>query len=626
VSTAVVDRLTELWETPHTTRGWFSTVDHKSLGKRYLATAMVFLLLGGLEALAMRLQLARSDQRLLTPETYDQIFTMHSITMIFWYAQPILSGFSIYLIPLMIGARDLAFPRANSFSYYAFLLSGVFLYCSIFLGQAPHAGWFAYPPYTDALYSPGYGMDFYALALLFFTISSTVGAINLIVTIFRFRAPGMAISKMPLLAYSTLTMSFSSVFAMPSLAAGCVFLELQRRWGFHFYDVAQGGQPLLWQQLFWFFGHPWVYIIFLPATGMISMLLPTFSRRPIVGYPYVALATVMTGVVGFGVWVHHMFAVGMSHMSMSFFSAASMTISIFSAVQVFAWIATLWKGRPVLTASMHFALGFLALLVIGGLDGIVTAIIPVDWQVTDTYWVVSHLHYVLVGTNMIPVFAAFYYWLPKMTGRMMSETLGKWSFWVMFIGFNMAFFPMHIEGLQGMPRRVYTYPPGLGVDGMNFTSTVGAFILGVGIAISLFNFFRSLHPVTGRIAGHNPWNADTLEWSTDSPPAPYGSVHLPTVRSRHPLWDDHDEEFDPDDRRVFAEDRLTIATTWLDAEPVAVALIPEDTLVPLILTVVMGLLFGALLLAKLWFALATVIVCLALMAVWMWPRHERVPA
>ena len=620
MSTAVVDHLTQLWETPHTTKGWFSTVDHKQLGKRYVATAMLFLLLGGIEALILRVQLAHANQSLLTPETYDQIFTMHSMTMIFWYASPILSGFSIYLIPLMIGARDMAFPRANAFSYWSFVTSGIFLYFSLAWRQAPHAGWFAYPPYTDAIYSPGLGMDFYALALLFFTISSTVGAINFIVTIFRLRAPGMTINKMPLLAYSTLTMSFSSVFSMPSLAVGCVFLELQRHWGFHFYDVAHGGNSLLWQQLFWFFGHPWVYIIFLPATGLISMLLPALCRRPIVGYPYVALATVLTGLVGFSVWVHHMFAVGMSHMSMSYFSAASMTISIFSAVQVFAWLATLWLGRPVLTASMHYALGFIALLVIGGLDGIVTAVIPIDWQLTDSYFVVSHLHYVLVGTNMIPVFAAFYYWLPKMTGRMMSETLGKWSFWIMFVGFNVAFFPMHLTGINGMPRRIYTYPPGLGLDGLNLTSTIGAFILGAGIAISLYNFFRSQR--VGAYAGKNPWNAHTLEWSTSSPPPPYGSVHIPRVRSRHPLWDDYDEEYDPGDQRVYDQGRLTLASTWLDAEPVAVSRMPDDTLAPLFLTLAMALLFAALVAGNLWLALAAVVLNLIVMAYWLWPRYE----
>lgn len=623
MSTAIIDHLTLLWETPHTTRGWFSTVDHKQLGKRYLATALLFLLVGGVEALILRVQLAYADQRLLTPEAYNQIFTMHAITMIFWYAAPILSGFSIYLIPLMIGARDMAFPRANAFSYWTFLASGIFLYISLAWRQAPHAGWFAYTPYTDSVYSPGYGMDFYALALLFFTVSMTVGAINFIVTIFRLRAPGMSISKMPLLGYSTLTMSFASLFSMPSLAAACVLLELQRRWGFHFYDVAHGGHPLLWQQLFWFFGHPWVYIIFLPATGMISMLLPVFCRRPIVGYPYVALATVLTGAVGFGVWVHHMFAVGMSHMSMSYFSAASMTISIFSAVQVFAWVATLWKGRPVLTASMHFALGFIALLVIGGLDGIVTAVIPIDWQLTDTYFVVSHLHYVLVGTNVMPVFAAFYYWLPKMSGRMMNERLGKWSFWIMFIGLNLAFFPMHISGIKGMPRRIYTYPPGLGLEGLNTTSTIGAFILGVGIAVSLYNFVRTMR--AGAYAGRNPWNADTLEWSAESPPAPYGSVHIPRVRSRHPLWDDYDEEYDPGDRRVYDQGRLTLASTWLDAEPVALARMPEDTLTPLYLTLTLSLVFAALLADKLWLALAGVIASLIVMACWMWPKEPPGP-
>lgn len=624
MSTAVVDHLTELWETPQGLRGFLSTVDHKQLGMRYMATAMLFLLIGGIEALIIRVQLAYSNQSLLTPEAYNQIFTMHAITMIFWYAQPILSGFSIYLIPLMIGARDLAFPRANAFSYYAFLLSGLFLYVSLALRQSPHAGWFAYPPYTDKPFSPGYGMDFYAIALLFFTISSTVGAINLIVTIFRLRAPGMAISKMPLLCYSTLSMSFSSVFAMPSLAVACVFLELQRRWGFHFYDVAHGGMSLLWQQLFWFFGHPWVYVVFLPATGMISMLLPVFSRRPIVGYPYVALSTVLTAIVGFGVWVHHMFAVGMSHMSMSFFSAASMTISIFSAIQVFAWIGTMWKGRPVMTASMHFAVGFIALLVIGGLNGIVTAVIPVDWQLTDTYFVVSHLHYVLVGTNMVPVFAGFYYWWPKMTGRMLSESLGKWSFWIIFAGINLAFFPMHLSAIKGMPRRIYTYPYGLGIEGLNTTSTIGAFILGIGIALTLANFYWSLR--RGAIAGNNPWNADTLEWSSSSPPPPYGSVHLPTVRTRHPLWDDHDEEYDPGDRRVFDNGRFTISSTMLDADPVALARMPKDSMIPLYVTLAMTLLFAAVISDRLWLALGAAALNLILMAFWMWPKQQETPA
>jgi heme/copper-type cytochrome/quinol oxidase subunit 1 len=415
---AVEGRLTSLWETPKTLYGWLATVDHKELGIRYLVTAFVFLIVGGLEALLMRLQLAHSDASVLSPEAYNQIFTMHGVTMIFWYASPILSGFAIYLIPLMIGARDLAFPRLNAFTYWTFLFSGLFLYLAPVLGQAPHAGWFAYVPYTLTAYSPGLGMDIYALALILLTISTTGGAINFIVTILRLRAPGMAISRMPLFLYSTLTVSFVILFALPALTAACIFLELNRRWGTHFFAIAGGGDTFLWQQLFWFFGHPWVYVIFLPATGMISLIIPVFSRRPIIGYPFIAIATVLTGVVGFGVWLHHMFTVGMSDIAMSFFSAGSMTISVFTTIQVFAWVATVWRGHPVSTASMHFVLGSIVLLVVGGLSGVFTGVIPVDWQVHNTYYV-AHIHYVRIGANVFPVFVAFYYWLPKMTGSRM---------------------------------------------------------------------------------------------------------------------------------------------------------------------------------------------------------------
>ncbi len=620
MSTAVEQRLFELWDTPKTFKGWLSTVDHKEIGIRYIATAMVFLFIGGIEALIMRIQLARPDQAILGPETYDQIFTMHGMTMIFWYASPILSGFAVYLVPLMIGSRDMAFPRFNAFTYWVYLFSGVLLYISPFMGQAPHGGWFAYVPYTNVPYSPGWGMDFYNTSLILLTIATSGGAINFIVTILRLRAPGMAVSKMPLFLYSTLTVSFVTIFSLPSLTVANIFLELDRRWATHFFDVAKGGDVVLWQHLFWFFGHPWVYIVFLPATGMISLIVPVFSRRPIVGYAYVAISTVLTGVVGFGVWVHHMFAVGEGHMGMSFFSAASMTISIFTIVQVFAWVATIWKGRPVLTTAMHFAIGFIALIVVGGLSGIVTAVIPVDWQMTDTYFVVSHLHYVLVGANMIPVFAAFYYWLPKMTGRMLDETLGKISFWIIFIGFNLAFFPMHLLGVLGMPRRIYTYKAGLGWDGMNMLITVGAFILAFGILLSAINFFWSLKH--GRIAGKNPWNADTLEWSTESPPEPYGSVHIPTVITRHPLWDEHEEEEDPKGERVLDQDRLTLSTTWLDAETLALARMPKDTILPLILAIGFFVLLIALTFMWMWLALGTVIFCFATAAVWFWPKPE----
>jgi cytochrome c oxidase subunit 1/cytochrome c oxidase subunit I+III len=615
-------RLECLWERPHTLWGWLATVDHKEIGKRYLVTAVAFLLIGGIEAILIRTQLAGPDQAVLTPEAYDQIFSMHGITMIFWYASPVLSGFANYLIPLMSGSRDMAYPRLNAFTYWSFLASGLFLYASPLVGQAPHAGWFSYVPYTLKEYSPGLNMDFYALALLFLTISTTAGAINFITTIFRFRAPGMAISRMPLFFYSTSTVSAAILLSLPALTAALVFLELDRQWGTHFYDVARGGSLLLWQQLFWFFGHPWVYVIFLPATGMISMLLPVFARRPIVGYTFVAASTVLTGAVGFGVWVHHMFATGMTQMSMSFFSAASMTISIFSAVQVFAWVATLWLGRPVMTTSLWFAMGFLAVFVIGGLNGIITAVIPVDWQLTDTYFVVAHLHYVLVGANVFPVFAAFYYWLPKISGRMLDERLGKVSFWIMFAGFNLTFFPMHIAGLLGMPRRIYTYPPGVGWTGLNLTETIGTYLLSVGILVSIWNVVTSLR--SGPHAGANPWNADSLEWDTESPPKVYGSERIPTTATRHPLWDDHDEHDDPTDDRTLDYARITPALSALDGVPVAMAKMPDDTVTPLLMTLALAVLFGALLVKAMWWALIAILAAIVVAGVWLWPEPERV--
>jgi cytochrome c oxidase subunit I len=614
-------RLHFLWDTPHSLWGWLTTVDHKKIGWRYIVTAVAFLAIGGIEALILRIQLAQPDQRVLSPEAYNQIFTMHGVTMIFWYAQPILAGFGNYLVPLMLGARDMAFPRLNAFSYWAFLLSGLFLYGSLFGGQAPHGGWFAYVPFTSERFSPGLNMDFYALALIFLTVSTTAGAINFIVTILRLRAPGMSISKMPLFMYSTGTTSVLSVVSLPPLTVACTMLYLDRRWGTHFFDTPTGGSPLLWQHLFWFFGHPWVYIIFLPATGMISMLLPVFARRPIVGYVYVALSTVLTGIVGMGVWVHHMFATGISQMSMSFFSAASMTISVFSTVQVFAWIATLWLGRVVRTTALMFAVGFIAVFLIGGLNGVITAVIPFDWQLHDTYFVVSHLHYVLVGANLFPVMAAFYFWYPKMTGRLLSESLGRWSFWLMFAGINLTFFPMHMLGLLGMPRRLFTYQPGLNWDALNLIVSIGAFVLAAGFVISLWNFYHSLR--NGVLAGPNPWKADGLEWSAQSPPKSFGTIHIPTVETRNPLWDSHEEEYDPAGERILDHERVTIATSWRDARPLGLSKMPEDTIAPLLLALGLTGFFVATLFQALWVALAAAAASLAAAAFWLWPEQEK---
>ena len=616
-------RLEEIWKTPHTLWGTLTTVDHKKIGERYLVTAFLFLVTGGIEALALRLQLIGPDRGVLAPEAYDQMFTLHGVTMIFWYAAPILSGFGNYLIPLLLGSRDMAFPRLNAFSYWTFLLSGLFLYGSVAAGQAPDTGWFAYAPLTLRLYSPGRGMDYYALALIFLTISTTVGAVNFIVTIFRMRAPGMTFFRMPLLMYSTGTTSFLSLLALPALTAACIFLELERQWGFHFFDPRKGGDPILWQHLFWFFGHPWVYVIFLPATGMISMLLPVFGRRPIVGYPLVAWATVLTGLVGMGVWVHHMFAIGMSQMSMSFFSAASMTISVFSTIQIFAWIATLWKGRPVRTVSLLFALGFIASFVIGGLSGVVTAVIPFDWQVHDTYFVVGHLHYVLIGANVFPVFAAFYYWLPKMTGRLLDERLGRWSFWLMFVGFQVGFFPMHLSGLLGMRRRVYTYLVGDRLGTLNLVTSLGAFLLGIGVLVSVVNFFVSKR--RGRMAGANPWGADTLEWSMASPPPSYAFRTLPTVATLHPLWDEHDEWDDPNGERILDNGRQTLATSAFDAARPTVAKMPEDSILPLVTALVITVFFCLVLARLIWPAVTAALLTLFLIAVWLWPKPDRPP-
>jgi heme/copper-type cytochrome/quinol oxidase subunit 1 len=403
-----------------------------------------------------------------------------------------------------------------------------------------------------------------------------------------------------------------------------MLLELDRRYGTHFFDPTAGGNAMLWQQLFWMFGHPWVYIVFLPATGIVSMVIPTFSRRPMVGYGYVAIATVLIGLLGFGVWVHHMFAVGMPQLSMTVFSAVSMTIAIPSAIQVFAWIATVWTGRPVLTTSMLFALGFIVLFVIGGISGVMTAVVPFDWQVTDTYFIVGHLHYVLVGANVFPVFAGLYYWLPKMTGRMINEKLGRWNFWLMFVGFNLGFFPMHIAGLLGMPRRVYTYPAGLGWDTINLITSAGAYLFALGVGIGLVNFWRGAR--RGRVAGRNPWGAATLEWSSPSPPPVYGVEHIPTVHSREPAWDAPDEAADPSNDRLLDDGRETLATSTLEARDRAVAKMPEDSLWPLGLALALGVLFTGLLTKQLWLAAAGLMATIAGAAAWLWPAApETIP-
>lgn len=618
------ERLQKIWETKPGIYGWFSTVDHKEIGIRYIVTAFLFLVVGGLEALVMRLQLARPGETLVTPEQYNQLFSMHGITMIFLYALPILSGFSNYLFPLVIGSRDMAFPRLNAFSYWVYLASGLFMYASFLLGAVPNDGWFNYAPYSLKQYNPGPNMDFYALGMIFLGVSTTVGAANFVVTVMRLKAPGMSINRLPILTWGTTTISVGILFAMPAVSLAFFLLWLDRQFGTHFYGAQQGGQPLLWQHLFWIFAHPWVYIIVLPAMGLVSDALPILCRRPLVGYALVVLGTITTMLLGFGVWVHHMFATGLPLVASSFFSGASFIITIPSAIAVFAWVATIWTGRPIFTTAFHYFAGFIVMFVIGGVSGVMTAAVPADLQLTDTYFVVAHLHYVLIGINVFGVLGALYFWYPKMTGRFLNETRGKWGFWIVFIGFNMAFLPMHLTGLMGMPRRIYTYPEDSGWGPINMVTSIGAFILALGFLLVLIDVLVSRKH--GAVAGPNPWNAPTLEWLTSSPPPPYNFVLIPAVASRHPLWEEQLREGSGHSMldRGFAldEEKETLATTIVDGIPDVILKMPEDSPWPFLTTIVMSAFFTAMLLKS--FIVMGICIALALLCVlfWLWPKRK----
>ena len=617
-------KLHEMWESEPDLLGWLSTVDHKEIGIMYLVTAFAFLVAGGVEALIMRLQLAGPNQNLLGPEQYNELFSMHGNTMIFWYAFPVLSGFSNYFWPLLLGARDMAFPRLNAFSYWVFLASGIFIYCSFVVGAAPNDGWFNYPPYGSREFNPGPNIDFYLLGLIFFGISLTAGGINFVVTTLRTRCPGMSINRFPIVIWGTLSANAAGLLAVPTVSVACLMLWMDRHFATHFFNAQSGGQPLLWQHLFWMFAHPWVYMIVLPAMGIVSDALPVFCRRPLVGYTAVALSTVVTMMIGFGVWVHHMFATGLPLLGLSFFAATSILISLPSGVQVFAWLATIWTGRPIFTAAFCFFAGFVVLFVIGGVSGFVTGSVPVDWELTDTYWVVAHIHYVLIGINLFPVIGAVYYWFPKITGRMLDERLGKWNFWVMFIGFNFGFFPMHFTGLMGMPRRIYTYPAGIGWTTLNLITTIGSFILALGILLFFINVIVSLR--RGAIAGPNPWDAPTLEWATSSPPPPYNFAVIPSVASRHPLWEERLQEGDGQsviDRGVVLDHQHeTLAVSALDGEPDLILKMPSESYLPFLLTLCIAAFFAGLISELWWLAAAGVIVGIGVALAWLWPRSE----
>jgi len=520
---------------PSGTTGWWSwvtTVDHKRIGILYGATAFVFFLVGGLEALLIRLQLARPGGHVVTADEYNQIFTMHGLTMIFLVVMPLSAAFFNYLVPLMIGARDVAFPRLNAFSYWAFLFGGMFTYSSFVLGGAPNGGWFGYAPLSTEY--PAHNMDFYALGLLMLGIASTVSAVNLFVTIINLRAPGMSMFRMPVFVWMTLVVQFLLVFALPILTIGLVELFFDRRFGTHFFQAGAGGDPVLWQHFFWLFGHPEVYILILPAMGIVSEVLPVFARKPLFGYPVVVMSGIAIGIMGFGVWAHHMFAVGLGPWANSAFAISTMLIAVPTGVKIFNWIATLWGGQISFKAPFLFAVGFIAMFIIGGLSGVTHAVVPADYQQTDTYYIVAHFHYVLFGGSIFGLFAGIYYWFPKIAGRMLSDALGKVHFWLMIIGFNLTFGPFHILGLQGMPRRIYTYPAYAGWSFWNMVSTVGSFLIAASIAIFIFNVVRTMRGA--RLGQADPWDARTLEWTTTSPPPAHNFEEIPVVHYVDEFW------------------------------------------------------------------------------------------
>ena len=513
-------------------KSWITTVDHKKIGILYGFTAFFFFILGGLEALAIRAQLAVPNGQILDANTYNQFFTMHGITMIFLVVMPMGAALMNYFLPLMIGARDVAFPRINAFSYWCFLFGGIFLYSSFFLGGAPDGGWFGYAPLNELL--PDAGMTYYSLGLQILGIASLTGAVNLIVTVLNMRAPGMTLMKMPVFVWMSLVTQFLLLFAMPIIAVALFQLMFDRVYGAVFFTPAAGGDPVLWQHLFWLFGHPEVYIMILPAMGIVSEILPTFARKPIFGYAAVVFSGIAIGFMGWGVWAHHMFAVGLGPVANSAFALSTMFIAVPTGVKIFNWMGTLWGGSIRFTTSLLFAIGFVSMFVIGGLSGVSHAIVPHDAQQTDTYYIVAHFHYVLFGGAIFGLFGGLYYWWPKMFGRHLSERTGKLHFWLMFIGFNLTFGPFHILGLQGMPRRIYIYPDGMGWNFWNFASTIGAFVIAFSILVFIWNAARSRKK--GQIAEADPWDARTLEWTTTSPPQEWNFDELPEVEKRDDWW------------------------------------------------------------------------------------------
>ena len=609
--------LERAWEPP---RGWrkLSAVNNTYVGLFYVGTSFLFFVLAGVLGLMIRAQLAVPESDLLAPRLYNQLFTMHGTVMMFLFAVPVVEAIAVYMLPGMLGARDLPFPRLSAYAFWAYAIGGLAFFSTLFFGASPDGGWFMYPPLTSTEHSPGIGADFWLLGIGFIEISAIAGAIELIIGILFTRAPGMTLSRMPVFAWAMLVVAFMIVFAFPAVIAGTTLLEMERAFDWPFFIAERGGDAVLWQHLFWFFGHPEVYIIFLPAAGLVSMMIPTLARTPLVGYRAVVMALAAVGVISFALWAHHMFTAGLGHWKLLLVSAASLAVAVPTAMQVFAWIATLWRGHLRYTAAALFMLGFLFTFVLGGLTGVMVAILPFDWQVHDTYFIVAHLHYVLIGGVVFPVFAALYHWSPLVNGHTLSERWARWIFGLMFGGFHLAFFPMHIAGLLGMPRRVYTYEAHLGWDPWNLLSTVGAFVFASGVLLFLVDALRTWMRAGRR--NDNPWQAGTLEWL---PVRNYGTRSIPQVDSREPLWQ----------RAALASEveagqhwlpgtvtgrRETLVTSPVLARPLHLLVLPGDSWLPLLAG--LGTAGFFLLLTVKWVASAVAFggVGLAAMLAWLW--------
>jgi len=616
---AAARTLDTTWSDPPGVWGWFCAINHKAIGKRFLVTCLVFFALGGLLAATMRMQLARPGNTLMGPDLYNQVFTMHGSTMMFLFAVPVMQAVAIYLVPLMVGARSIAFPRLTAYSYWIFLFGGLMLYVVFFLNSGPDNGWFSYVPLAGPAYGAGKRADFWAQMITFTEVSALLDAVIIICTVFKLRAPGMSLNRIPLYVWSMLVTAFMILFAMPAVALASSMLILDRLVATHFFNPAEGGDVLLWQHLFWFFGHPEVYLIFLPGLGFMSAIIPTFARRPMFGYTAMVLSVIATGFLSFGLWVHHMFATNVPELGKTFFTAASLLIAIPTATQIFCWIATLWTGRLVFRTPLLYALSFFVILVIGGMTGLMLASVSLDTQVHDSYFVVAHLHYVLLGGAVFPLFGALYYWYPKFVGRLMSERLGTWSFGLMFVGFNVAFFPMHVLGLQGMPRRVYTYPAEMGWGSLNLLATVGAVILAFGILLTLVNAVRSVRK--GAVAGPDPWGAGTLEWLADSPPRPCNFPVLPVVHGRDPLWQGVPAG-EPDHVQGLATDvRELLTTTVAEGRPDSRMMNPASTPWPFLSAVATTVLFIGSIFSP-WAIVWGAIPVAAALVAWFWPKPQ----